>query len=549
MGKASRKKQEQRARKVASAISTGVTDTGDPRALGEDALGRLLRTNAPGRLSLAGAYAFGYAALGYAQQQGTEPHWYQEIDPLDALFLGTVWPKTFRDEFEFANARDAWLRLLQGTVHAKGVQRFVHEAVSASEDLGLPVDDGQLMLALAGRLETAGLDQRRVPRRLLPETALQGSRAVCGPSLDMRLPDPPEDAQDRVKRFWKDTEEKAWADDTPQAVLRDGLRRFHDAGLPVKQESAVLLPALYAALMAKPGELLENMGEHACAWALSVDTASRLVPVLDILRVSPELEMSVADTLCHLFAVPAFTEPFPSDALLWTSSPGLALPRLAFELGIPAVSTREKTITPDELDWIGMHARMRLSAAARGNAVDLEETDIADGAEDTQKESDERWAERRAAVRDAVLHKVRKKSGGAAAMRRRSDRPVERIWNADGSSVMRISTDTQRGQELVEALEGQLTAFRKKFGRDPGPGDPLFFDPDADVPVRLTKQHFDALMLDMAERAVELGIDPAFLHAWREVGYVVTEETRSMFTTAEVLAFSRAVARHRQAAE
>ncbi|MEU5430073.1 hypothetical protein AB0H73_31380 [Streptomyces olivoreticuli] len=551
VGKASRKKQEQRDRRAASAPTAGATGGGDPRTLGEEALGRLLRSNEPGKLSLAGAYALGYGALGFAQQEGTGPGWYQGIDPLDALFLGTAWPQRFRDEFEFANARDAWLRLLRGTVHGKGIQRFVRETVSASEELGIPVNHGKLMLALTGRLEAAGLDQRRLPRRLLPGPALQDCRAVFGPSPDLRLPDPPEDTKERVRRFWKDTEGAAWADDTPQAVLRDGLRRFHDAELPVKKESGVLLPALYAALMTKPGELLEDMGEHASAWALSLDEASTLVPVLDILLVAPELEMPVTDTLGHLFAVPAFTEPIPSDALLWTSSPGLALPRLAFELGIPEVSTLEGSVTPDLLDWAGMHTRMRLSAAARSSAtnLDLEETDSADSADGAQTESDEQWAERREAVREAVQQKIRKKSGGTVPTRRRPDRPVERIWNADGSSKIRISTDTSQGGELKEALEGQLDAFREKFGREPGPGDPFFFDPDADEPTRLTKEHFDDMMLDMVEHAVEMGIDPAFLHAWREVGYVVTEENRSGFTAAEAIAFNRALARHQETGE
>ncbi|MGW7515156.1 hypothetical protein ACWGJ2_06135 [Streptomyces sp. NPDC054796] len=497
---------------------------------------------------MAGAYAFGYAALGYAQQEGTAPDWYQEIDPLDALFLGTVWPGEFSDEFEFANTRDAWLRLLRDTAHGKGIQRFVREVISASEGLELPVDDGELMLAVSGRLEAAGLDRSRLPRRLLPGQALQGTRVVHGPSLDMRLPDPPEDAKERVNQFWGDKTESGAAD-TPHAVLRDGLRRFQDAGLPVEDEPGVLLPALYAALLAKPGELLEEMGQPAWAWALSLEETSALVPVLDILLVAPDLELTVAETLGLLCAIPAFTEPIPSEALLWTSSPGLALPRLAFELGISEVCTRGGVITPDMLDWAGMHARMRLSTAAREKAAFLEETDSADDTDGTNEEPDERWAERRKAVREAVLHKVRKKSGGTAAEPGRSDRPVERIWNADGSSEVRISADTPHGQEIQKGLRHQKEAFREKFGRDPEPGDPLFFDPDADEPTRLTKEYVDNMMLDMAERAVELGYDPAFIHAWREVGYAVTEETKGMFTTAEVIAFNRALARHRQAGE
>ncbi|WP_158813407.1 hypothetical protein [Streptomyces rimosus] len=547
MGKASRKKQEQRARKTASAASGKVMDDDGPQTLGEAAFNRLLRLNTSGKTSLAGAYAVGYGVLGYAQKEGTEPHWYQEIDPLDALFLGMMWPQEFGDELGFANARDAWLRLIRGTVHEKGVQRFVREAISASEELGRPVDDGELMLALTGRLEAAGLDQRRLPRRLLPEVALQTCRGVVGPSPELRLPDPPAGAKKQVRRFWEETDEGWPTDGTPQAVLRDGLRRFHDAGWPVEEESVMLLPALYAALMSKPGEPVENLIPHAHAWALSVDESSALIPVLDILLVAPQLGMSVADTLERLFAVPAFTEPIPSDALLWSSSPGLALPRLAFELGVSEVTTLEYVITPDLLDWAGMHARMRLSSAIQTDDAGLDETDSVDGTVDTQEEPEEQWAERREAVRRTVLDKVRKKSGRSSAMHQSPDRPIERIWNADGSSVIRCSADTARGQELQECLEGQLQAFRKKFGRDPEPEEPLFFDPDADEPTQLTREHFDGLMLDMAERATDMGIDPAFLRAWREVGYVVTEENRSMFTTAEVLAYSRAVARHRQA--
>lgn len=37
-------------------------------------------------------------------------------------------------------------------------------------------------------------------------------------------------------------------------------------------------------------------------------------------------------------------------------------------------------------------------------------------------------------------------------------------------------------EDLCRALEGQRERLRKKFGRDPGPEDPVFFDPDAPAP-------------------------------------------------------------------
>ena len=36
-------------------------------------------------------------------------------------------------------------------------------------------------------------------------------------------------------------------------------------------------------------------------------------------------------------------------------------------------------------------------------------------------------------------------------------------------------------QERSRILKLQVAAFRKKFGRDPLPNEPVFFDPDADV--------------------------------------------------------------------
>lgn len=49
------------------------------------------------------------------------------------------------------------------------------------------------------------------------------------------------------------------------------------------------------------------------------------------------------------------------------------------------------------------------------------------------------------------------------------------------------------GEEVAEALEAQRELFRKKFGRDPGPEDPMFFDPAADEPRPLPKEKFDQI--------------------------------------------------------
>jgi hypothetical protein len=42
--------------------------------------------------------------------------------------------------------------------------------------------------------------------------------------------------------------------------------------------------------------------------------------------------------------------------------------------------------------------------------------------------------------------------------------------------------------EALEAIERQLEAFRRKFGRDPNDNDPILFDPDADDPCALERR-------------------------------------------------------------
>jgi hypothetical protein len=74
------------------------------------------------------------------------------------------------------------------------------------------------------------------------------------------------------------------------------------------------------------------------------------------------------------------------------------------------------------------------------------------------------------------------------------------------------NTGTRRGEAI---LQRQLKAFRKKFGRDPGPGDPIFFDPDAETP-----QHLDAD--EMGRQVVMImknaGIRPELAYAYQKPG-------------------------------
>ena len=72
-----------------------------------------------------------------------------------------------------------------------------------------------------------------------------------------------------------------------------------------------------------------------------------------------------------------------------------------------------------------------------------------------------------------------------------------------------------------EALLRQREAFIEKFGREPGPDDPVFFDPDADTPQPLDLERYEK---DLADAMAAAGIDPRLIYASRKTGLLVTEE-------------------------
>lgn len=90
---------------------------------------------------------------------------------------------------------------------------------------------------------------------------------------------------------------------------------------------------------------------------------------------------------------------------------------------------------------------------------------------------------------------------------------------------MKIRRRRQRWVPMDEktrkVLDAQRGAFRAKFGREPGPGDPLFFDPDADEP---RPREAEGVMAELVRAMERAGIHPRLIHACRRTGLLVSEE-------------------------
>lgn len=118
---------------------------------------------------------------------------------------------------------------------------------------------------------------------------------------------------------------------------------------------------------------------------------------------------------------------------------------------------------------------------------------------------------------------------------------VQRVTDAQGRVT--VTPGEAEGPRVTDALRRQQELFRAKFGRQMGPQDPVFFDPDADEPVPIDP---DKMMAEIRQEAERMP-DPqtrAYLLAFADCGYLVTEANQHTFSAHEVEAFLDAVERH-----
>ena len=81
---------------------------------------------------------------------------------------------------------------------------------------------------------------------------------------------------------------------------------------------------------------------------------------------------------------------------------------------------------------------------------------------------------------------------------------------------------------LEEALLEQKEAFRKKFGRDPRPGDPILFDPDnnSPEPVALTEGKLTKGILEAMKTAQ---VPPEIVYAYKRTGLLISESLKDTY--------------------
>ena len=96
------------------------------------------------------------------------------------------------------------------------------------------------------------------------------------------------------------------------------------------------------------------------------------------------------------------------------------------------------------------------------------------------------------------------------------DKGFEYLVDEDGT----IFKSIPMSDELVEAIDEQKRKFVEQHGREPGPGDNLFFD----MPPFEHAEHF------MVEAMKQAGLDPAIIYAFEKTGLLVTEANEHLIS-------------------
>ena len=93
--------------------------------------------------------------------------------------------------------------------------------------------------------------------------------------------------------------------------------------------------------------------------------------------------------------------------------------------------------------------------------------------------------------------------------------------------------------EMAAAMERQLAAFRAKFGREPRPNDPVFFDPDKDEPTPIDME------ADILAAMNQANLPPEFSYAYRKTGLLGLSADKSQWPPEHTKEWNAAVDEYR----
>jgi len=110
------------------------------------------------------------------------------------------------------------------------------------------------------------------------------------------------------------------------------------------------------------------------------------------------------------------------------------------------------------------------------------------------------------------------------------------------------NTPTKKGTKSVpitpvvaKLLQKRHEEFIEKFGREPGPNDPIEFDPSKDTPQRISIEAALAAQAQLVNLLEALGVHPAPCHAGRVCDFLVTTRSIHFIDDSQVTDWENAI--------
>lgn len=96
-------------------------------------------------------------------------------------------------------------------------------------------------------------------------------------------------------------------------------------------------------------------------------------------------------------------------------------------------------------------------------------------------------------------------------------------------------------EETAEVLQAQRLKFTEKFGREPGPKDPIFFDPDYDTPVTFTEEKATSEIIEAMRAA---NVRPELIYAFEKTGLILVEGRENMYPEKDIKEYNDAISEY-----
>jgi len=115
---------------------------------------------------------------------------------------------------------------------------------------------------------------------------------------------------------------------------------------------------------------------------------------------------------------------------------------------------------------------------------------------------------------------------------------IDKDFAFDLTDTGDVTKKVPMSDETIKAFKLQAEKFKEKFGREIGPNDPVFFDPNKDIPTPIDEDILEKETIKAMEKA---NIPAHFIYAFKKTGLMLFEGSENKYTKKDIKNYEDAV--------